>query len=64
MEVRAAACVALTGQMARTWSALVRYQRKGLQYEHWVNGELLEVAPMDAVGATTGDESSPTAGER
>lgn len=28
----------------RTWTALVRYQREGLLYEHWVNGDLLAVA--------------------
>ena len=27
------------------WTALVRYHREGLTYEHWLSGELLDVPP-------------------
>jgi hypothetical protein len=36
----------------RTWTALVRYQRDGLQYEHWVSGEIVDVGPDNEGGGT------------
>ena len=33
---------------AQTWTALVRYQRDGLTYLHWVSGELLDLEPEES----------------
>jgi hypothetical protein len=35
-----------------SWTGLVRYQRDGLGYEHWVSGELLTVEPAAESTAT------------
>jgi hypothetical protein len=37
----------------RTWTCLVRYQREGLLYEHWISGELLDVGPDNKAAAPT-----------
>lgn len=35
-------------QAAGTWTGLVRYSREGLAYEHWIHGDLLDVAPVSS----------------
>lgn len=35
-----------------TWTALVRYTRDGLSYEHWLSGDLLDVE-VDAARSQT-----------
>jgi hypothetical protein len=40
-----------TDKGQRLWTGLVRYQRDGLNYEHAVSGELLDVEPdVDTAG--------------
>jgi hypothetical protein len=45
----------------RTWTALVRYRREGLMYEHWVSGELLDVLPDAGAEAMLNHELGPPA---
>ncbi|MBK9741173.1 MAG: hypothetical protein IPO93_17170 [Actinobacteria bacterium] len=36
------------------WTALVRYHREGLTYEHWLSGELLDVGPAREEASSCG----------